>query len=172
MIEMHQAYVDQDRLSGDVEKQNLDSTAPTHQDKTSTNLLSLTERRHRVNHVSFTHLFLPAQSPNLAACASDLCPVCCGSLCLPTYTASLCQVPRPFSGQGKAALESAAAAATDHAFQTTYFYGMYHAYKGGLHLDVWKCHEKYGMLLLDYHPSRSFLLIVLMRCRPLRPLCS
>ena len=28
MIEMHQADVDQDRLSGDIEKQHLDSTAP------------------------------------------------------------------------------------------------------------------------------------------------
>lgn len=143
-----------------------------HQDKTSTNSLFLTERRHRVNHVSFTHLFLPAQSPNLAAYASALCPICYGSLCLPTYTASLCQVPRPFSSQGRAALESAAAAAANHVFQTTYFYGMYHALNGDLHLDVWKCQEKYGILPLDYHPSRSFLLIVLMWCRPLRPLCS
>ena len=29
----------------------------------------------------------------------------------------------------------------------TNLYGLYHAYVGDLHLDVWRCHERYGTII-------------------------
>lgn len=28
----------------------------------------------------------------------------------------------------------------------TNLYGLYHAYLGDMHVDVWRCHERYGMI--------------------------
>lgn len=49
----------------------------------------------------------------------------------------------------------------------TYLYGTYHAYKGDMHLDVWKCHQKYGSYIIGVTA-----LVKLMVSRALCSLCS
>lgn len=44
----------------------------------------------------------------------------------------------------------------------TTLYAAYHAWKGDLHLDIWRCHERYGICLLSSDktsPGTNFTLL-------------